>query len=126
MAEEFYVAASAKALARLIFRVTQSSPKHFRFSLVGKMQTLTLGVVEGIYQANELPLEKETFHTRQTYQRQVMTDLKLLGFMVELGFETGCLLQKDYLSLVEPLESCRKLVYRWLTSDQKRISPDGD
>ncbi len=50
---ELIVITKAKELSRYVFQVTQHAPKKFRFSLVSKMQTLSLEVIECIYQANE-------------------------------------------------------------------------
>ncbi len=43
----------AKALAGLVFEITEKSPKRFRFTLVSRMQNLALEIVTGIYRAND-------------------------------------------------------------------------
>ncbi len=44
----------AKELAKCIFLMTQDAPKKFRFSLVGRMQALSLQLVGHLYRANEV------------------------------------------------------------------------
>jgi len=61
---EFAVIGGAKKLAGHVFKITQSAPKQYRFSLCGKMQNLSLDIVGLLYSANE------TF-----------IDMKLLGDM---------------------------------------------
>lgn len=43
----------AKALVGLIFEITEKSPKHFRFTIVSKMQNLSIEILSDIYRAND-------------------------------------------------------------------------
>ncbi len=48
------VFSKAKELASGIFLITQDAPKKFRFSLVGRMQDISLQLVGHLYRANEI------------------------------------------------------------------------
>ncbi len=50
---ELEVMSKIKALNTLIFEITQKSPKQFRFSLVSRMQNLSLDLLEAIYRVND-------------------------------------------------------------------------
>ena len=43
----------SKSLSKLIFEITDLSPKKFRFTIVSRMQNLSLDVVSLIYKAND-------------------------------------------------------------------------
>ena len=84
---ELKVITAAKKLASYVMTITQKSPKQFRFSLVAKMQTYVLDVVENLYRANEVfissPDDIPNQVLRLRYQREAMTNLKLLCYMAQ-------------------------------------------
>lgn len=47
----------AKELSVVIFEVTEKSPKRFRFSLVTRMQNLSLDIISDLYNANDVFVE---------------------------------------------------------------------
>jgi len=51
---ELAVFTRAKELSKAVFLVTQDAPKKFRFSLVSRLQDLSLEVVGRLYRANEI------------------------------------------------------------------------
>ena len=51
---ELQVITFAKNLCSYVMTITQKSPKQFRFSLVGRMQSYVLDVVEELYYANDI------------------------------------------------------------------------
>ena len=42
------VITKAKLLTEYVFTVTQNAPKHYRFSIIGRMQSYSLDVVENL------------------------------------------------------------------------------
>ena len=88
---ELKVITAAKKLASYVMTITQKSPKQFRFSLVAKMQTYVLDVVENLYRANEVFITAADDIPNQVlrlrYQREAMTNLKLLCYMAQLSME---------------------------------------
>lgn len=74
------VITKAKELCSYIMTVTQKSPKHFRYTFVSRLQSLTLDVIENLYMANEIFVKKgdlNSMNQRLKYQREAMTKLKL-------------------------------------------------
>lgn len=88
---EMAVFGKAKELIDHTLTLTDNNnrfPKKVRFTFVNRMQDRSIQIFEGLLEANELdlskPLEKEK---RLSLQRQVMTNCKLLLFMIELSFK---------------------------------------
>ena len=52
--KELFVIVKAKDLGNYIFTVTDKSPKKFRFTLVSRMQNLSLDIIENLYRANQV------------------------------------------------------------------------
>lgn len=80
---ELTVITKAKDLCSYVMTVTQKSPKHFRYTFVSRIQNLTLSVIENLYRANDVFVAKgdlQSHKERLSYQREAMTDLKVLGY----------------------------------------------
>lgn len=88
---EMTVFAKAKELIDHTLALTDNVnryPKRVRFTFVNRMQDRAISIFEGLLEANELdlanPAEREK---RLSLQRQVMTNCKLLLYMIELSFK---------------------------------------
>ncbi len=44
----------AKELCKYDFTVTQKSPKQYMFTFTGKLQNLSISIIENLYRANEM------------------------------------------------------------------------
>jgi hypothetical protein len=95
---ELAVIGAAKQLAGHVFKITQSAPKQYRFSLSGRMQNMALDIVGLLYSANE------TF-----------VDMKLLG---DMDKSIAALRGKTYASEQERFFSENKLFTLRLTRAQ--------
>ncbi len=88
---EMTVFAKAKELIDHTLTLTDNTnryPKRVRFTLVNRMQDYAIGIFEGLLQANELDLTIPAERDRRlSLQRQVMTDCKLLLYMIELSYK---------------------------------------
>lgn len=51
--KELILITKTKKLSELIFKITQTSPKRYRFSLVSKLQNIALDIVSEMYMAND-------------------------------------------------------------------------
>jgi len=124
---ELTVITKAKDLCNYVMTVTQKSPKQFRFSLVGRMQNLSLNIVEGLIRANDTVISTDApthnFEVRYSYQSQAMTDIKLLVYLAEISIQQSCLLMKQYEQISFLATDCRNLLGAWINSDRKRQSP---
>lgn len=71
MAQDLKVITKAKELAELVYEITERSPKKFRFTIVGLMQNLSLGIVDELYKANDVYVETQ-------YTRELKNDVEEL------------------------------------------------
>ena len=84
------VITKAKDLCSYVMTVTEKSPKQFRFTFVSRLQNLALSAIENLFRANDVFVSKSDIHSQKeriSYQRSVMTDLKLLGYIALLSLE---------------------------------------
>lgn len=120
--DELSVIINTKDLCSYIFIITAKSPKKFRFSLVSRLQNLSLAVLENIFKANELYLSNsDEANQRFEYQRNGLTQLKLLGYIAQLSKEQNCITKKQYEQITMKISDCQKLLGGWLKSDKKRV-----
>lgn len=110
---ELTVITKAKDLCSYIMTVTQKSPKQFRFTFVTRMQNLALSVIENLFRANDVFVAKNdpaSQKERLSFQRNAMTDLKLLGYISLLSMEQGCILPKQFEQISRHITDCRNLL----------------
>jgi hypothetical protein len=122
---ELTVLIKAKDLCSYIMTITRKSPKEFRFSFVSRLQNLSLSVVENIIRANELYVTKSEpslYPVRMRYQRDAITDVKILGYFALLSMEQKCILFKQYEQISEKYTDCLNLLKAWMISDKKRMN----
>ena len=125
---ELTVITKAKDLCSYIMVVTQKSPKQFRFTFVSRLQNLSLSVIENLFRANDIFVAKGDIKSREerlSYQRNAMTDLKLLGYIALLSMEQKCILPKQFEQILKLITDCKNLAGAWMNSDRRRLSSDG-
>lgn len=70
---ELYVITKAKDMGNYIYTITDKSPKKFRFTLVPKLQSLTIDIIENLYRANFVYVrngkDEQKIIKRQGYQK---------------------------------------------------------
>lgn len=118
------VITKAKELCSYVMTITDKSPKRFRFTLVAKLQTYALNIIENLYRANEVFVRKgevEKAAQRLDFQHQAMSELKLLGYMAQLAMEQGCILPKQYEQITQRMFDCQNMLGAWMNSDRKRL-----
>jgi hypothetical protein len=122
---ELTVIMKAKDLCAYVMDVTQKSPKQFRFSYVGRMQNLSLDIVEQIYRANEIYVGGKEgmaqIGKRRSHQQGALTDVKILAFVAQLAMEQRCVLPKQYEQIAGKATDCQYLLAAWINSDKKRF-----
>lgn len=82
MAQDLKVITKAKELAELVYEITERSPKKFRFTIVGLMQNLSLGIVDELYKANDVYVETQ-------YTRELKNDVEELKHNCGTGRTCG-------------------------------------
>ena len=121
---ELSVIVKAKDLASYMFAITEKSKKKFRFTLISRLQNLSLHIVESLYRANMVYVQdgKDITHLtkRKQYQKDAYVDLKLLGYMALFAREQGCILPKQYEQLSIQSTEVTRLLIAWSRSDQNR------
>ena len=125
---ELIVITKAKDLCAYVMVTTQKSPKQFRFSYVGRMQSLVLDAMENIIRANELLVGGKhgtaNCQRRYDYQRDALTSIKILCYFAEMSLTQGCILMRQYEHIAKLSTDCRNLLGAWINSDRKRLTPD--
>ena len=125
---ELTVITKAKDLCSYVMVVTQKSPKQFRFTFVSRLQNLSLSVIENLFRANDVFVSKTDISSqkqRLMYQKNALTDLKLLGYIAMISMEQGCILPKQYEQIARQVSDCSNLLGAWMNSDRRRLSPNG-
>lgn len=125
---ELTIITKAKDLCSYVMTVTQKSPKQFRFTFVSRLQNLSISVIENLFRANDVFATKSDVGTqkeRLSFQRNAMTDLKVLGYVALLSREQGCILPKQYEQISRQIADCQNLLGAWMNSDRRRLSSDG-
>lgn len=121
---ELTVITKAKELCSYVLTITEKSPKRFRFTLTSKLQNYALNVIENLFRANEIFLVKgdpDSYKRRREYQRQAMTECRLLAYMAQLAMEQGTILPKQYEQITKKVYDVQNLLGAWMKSDDRRI-----
>ena len=121
---ELRVVTAAKNLCSYMLTVTNKSPKSFRFTLVSRLQNLSLDIVENIYKANEVFVQsKDAQHMqkRLNSQHSALTNVKILAYISLLAREQGCILPKQYEQISKLVHDCQYLLGAWIKSDRTRF-----
>jgi len=118
---ELLVVTKAKELCTYIITITQKSPKQFRFTLVSRLQNLSLDVIENIYYANDIFIGKGD-EKRLSLQHHALTSLKLIAYISEIAMIQQCILFKQYEQIAKLTTDCQRLLGAWINSDKKRFT----
>ncbi len=122
---ELTIVTKAKELCSYIMVVTQKSPKHFRFTFTSRIQNLALSIIENIYRANETYVSGKDasakYRKRLDFQREALTNIKVLAYFAALATEQQCLLPKQLEQISKLTTDCQYLLMAWMNSDRKRF-----
>lgn len=120
---ELMVITKAKDLLRYVFVISESAPKKYRFSLVGKMQNVSLDILENLVLANEILLGEtpEENRKRKDFQHMAIAKLNILDALSMAAREQQCILPKQYEILSRLISDSLHLTGAWINSDKKRI-----
>ena len=126
MAEkELFVIVKAKDLGNYIFTVTDKSPKKFRFTLVSRMQNLSLDIIENLYRANQVFVRNKDdirrIEKRREYQREAYTAIKMLNYIAWMAREQQCILPKQFSQIAKESTEVTQLLVAWTKSDIKKL-----
>ena len=119
---ELRVITAAKNLLSYIMSVTQKSPKQFRFSLIGRLQTYAMDVVEELYCANDIFMTPAEAAERLRHQRRAMSRLKLLVYVAQVSMEQNAIQAKQYEQISMQAYATENMLGAWIQGDKKRLS----
>ena len=119
---ELTVITRAKDLCSYILNVTNKSPKCFRFTLVSRLQNLSLNIIEDIYRANEIFIRNknpDSVQKRLDLQHSALTNIKILSYIALISCEQNCILPKQYERISKLSYECQLLIGAWIKGDKK-------
>ena len=123
--EELKLFKQAKELCSYILVITESSPKKYRYTLVARLQQLSLDVLENFFLANDVYVDKEnkasTYRLRRNYQNIALARLKMLTFTAELSMKRQAILPKQFERISKLASECQTLLGGWILSDRKQF-----
>ena len=122
---ELHVVTAAKNLCSYVLTATNKSPKSFRFTLVSRLQNLSLDIIENIYKANEIFVQSKDMQSMQKRldsQHSALTSVKILAYISLLAREQGCILPKQYEQISKLVHDCQYLLGAWIKSDKTRLN----
>ena len=114
--KEMAVFTHAKKLSEYIFVITEKSPKKFRWSIVSRLQNVSVEVIENLYHAN---FERETA-VRLTYQKRAAVSLKLLDFYAETARKKQAITVHQMGVLAQYVSETGKLLNGWIKSTKRK------
>ena len=119
---ELKVITKSKDLISYILSISENAPKKYRFTLVSKMQNLSLDILENLIFANEIMLDgkSENLLQRREHQHTAIADLKVLDAVAMIARQNSCILPKQYENISKMIYDCVKLTGGWMNSDIKR------
>ena len=113
---EMAVFTHAKKLSEYVFVITEKSPKKFRWSIVSRLQNVSVEVIENLYHAN---FERET-SVRLTYQKRAAVSLKLLDFYAETARKKQAITVHQMGVLAQYVSETGKLLNGWIKSTKRK------
>ena len=125
MAEkELFVITKAKDLGNYIYTITDKSPKKFRFTLVSKLQNLSIAVIENLYRANSVYVrgsnDTARIEKRKGYQKEAYVSLKLLNYFAWMARKQQCILPKQFEQIAKQSTEVSQMLLGWSKSDKKK------
>ena len=107
--KELSVFTFSKQMTKYVFQCTQKSPKIYRWSVVSKMQAISLAFIEKLYIANV-----KTGAERLNLQYEADTQLKLLAFTAEIAKDMSVISAHQFKTLSKYLLDCKKTLWGWI------------
>lgn len=111
----------AKELCNYVLIVTEKSPKKYRFTLVSRMQNISLEIIEDIFLANDIyfgdSMTKEVWnlHTQERNKilQKIVTDTRILSYLADISREHQCILPKQQGEIARLTTEVLMLTIKW-------------
>jgi len=115
--KEMAVFTHAKKLSEYIFVITEKSPKKFRWSIISRLQNVSVELVEHLYRAN---FERDET-TRLTFQKCAAVNLKIIDFYAETARKKQAITVRQTGILARHIAETEKLLNGWVKSTKRKI-----
>lgn len=115
--EEFIIITKSKHLVKHTFMMTNEKrfPKKFRFTLVNRLNNISIEIFENILEANELSTKDiQESKERKSRQKKALTLCKMMLFLVELSFENKLISEKQCEKWTKHVLDVKFLTAKWI------------
>lgn len=114
--KEMQVFTHTKKLSEYIFKVTEKSPKKYRWSVVHKLHETITEVLENLYYANFEPAN------RLQYQNRAKVKLCLLEHFVVSAKNLGCINMHQMQVMALALTDIQKMLAGWQKATKQKMT----
>ena len=104
-------------MSEYIFIITEKSPKKYRWSIVTRIQNVSVEVVENLYRAN---FEREDEQTRVSYQKNAAVALHLLDFYTETARRKQAINNHQMEVISKQIAETHKLLKGWVRATKRK------
>lgn len=118
----------ANEIMSYVLKVTENSPKKFRFTFTTRLQNLSMDIVELLVLANDVHVTKaninKTAVERIHYQQQALSKLRTIGFFSMEAQKYHAIKFKHAVQINKQGMNCIIFLQAWMKSDRvkyKRI-----
>ena len=122
--KDLTVITKAKKLMEYTFTITNSEnrfPKKIRYTLVQRLQDLSMEIIEMLYSANDTgnftDVEKRD---RRRYQKLALTKLNMMMCLVEFSYNRQHINMKSLECWTNLIRDVRILTASWIKSDKSK------
>lgn len=114
---ELYVITSAKRLVSYLVDIAEKSPKKYRHTHLAKVHETAYDLIDKLVRANETKLGDPR---RREFQREALHDIKMVGYLSNLGREMKCYTAHQNEHVGSLLADCYNALVKWVESDERR------
>lgn len=107
----------AKKLSEYIFVITEKSPKKLRWSIITRMQNISVEIIENLYRAN---LERGELSVE--YQKRAYVNVQLLDYYASTAKTMQAINNHQMLVLGKSLLDVKKLLLGWVKATKNNLS----
>ncbi len=123
---ELSVVTKAKDLAEYVLRVTEKSPKKFRFTFVTRLHNLCFDILTDIFYANNVYVAGDRAEAllaeRRKYQQHAKVSVKLLAYISDMAQDSKAITFHQYEVICRMTSDELKLLNAWIKSDKRRFA----
>lgn len=122
--QELTVITKAKKLMEYTFVITNSEnrfPKKIRYTLVQRLQDLSMEIIEMLYNANDVGnITEQERLSRRKYQKLALTKCNMMMCLVEFSYNKQYINSKSLEYWTGLVRNVRILTAAWIKSDKAK------